>query len=747
MDPMEEIKETFFIECEELLEVLEAGLIAMSEETHDDETVNAVFRAVHSIKGGAGAFALDCLVEFAHKFENVLDLVRSDKLETSAQVMDILLRSGDVLSDLVSAARNDNDSQTEASLQLLKELKALYSGGGEEESAAEESPATQPQVSDEVAGDEDEAVYQPQPISLDLDGDEEDPVYTPQPMALDFDEETGPVVRRFHIGLTAHPELFSHGSEVTLLMRALAEIGTVDASLDMSTVPAIEVLDLSKNLPKIEITLETEQEKSAIEEVFDFVDGECDLSIEEISTPIADPPQDPGDGEPTTNMAAPSEEATAPSETQAPDTEATPDVAAVKTDTEPTEKAAKASNTAAQSSRATVRVDVMRVDRLVNLVGELVVTQAGLSEYMENSGQDLDASSNNTMEEFKQLTRELQEGVMALRTQPVKPLFQRMQRISREAAAAAGKTVRLQTTGEATEVDRTVIERLSDPLTHMIRNAIDHGIEDPQKRADVNKDPVGSVTLSAAHRSGRVLIEVADDGGGINRDKVRAKAVERGLIAEDANLSHAEIDHLLFAPGFSTASAVTNLSGRGVGMDVVKRSIQALGGRISISSKLGKGTTFSISLPLTLAVLDGMIVRVDEHTVIVPLTAILETHKPSEEQLLEMVGEEMVLSIRGNLVPVVDVGAWFGYREPVSNVADHVAILIETEDGKRVALVVDDIVDQRQVVIKSLDENYGEVAGIAAATILGDGTIALILDTDELVAVSNPEALPLRAVA
>ncbi|MEM7739894.1 MAG: chemotaxis protein CheA [Pseudomonadota bacterium] len=734
MDPMEEIRETFFIECEELLETLEAGLIAMSDGTSDGETVNAVFRAVHSIKGGAGAFALDALVEFAHKFENVLDLVRSDKLDADQSVMDVPLRSGDVLSDLVSTAQAGEDGLTDDSRELLKELIALSTGG---------APAPSPEPTPDVAAaqdDEDEATFEPLPIGGGASDDDE-PTYVAEPIAMDFLEPEAPGKRSFALEIKPHAELFAHGSELTLLLRALAELGEIKTRALLDGIPTIDDLSLEQHFFTIEANLETEQDQPAIEDIFDFVDTECDLKIS-----IVQPVTEAVDSPETEELA--SKEALSPTpaedEKQEP---AAPEAKEKKPSSEP-DRSTKAANTQqASASRATVRVDVNRVDRLVNLVGELVVTQAGLSESVEKSSEDAEVTAANAMEEFKQLTRELQECVMSLRTQPLKPLFQRMQRISREASAAAEKSVRLQVNGDSTEVDRTVIERLSDPLTHMIRNAIDHGIEPSDKRVEQGKSEVGTVSLNAAHRSGRVVIEVSDDGGGINRAKVRSKAVEKGLITEDANLSNGEIDQLLFAPGFSTASAVTNLSGRGVGMDVVKKSIQALGGRISISSDPGRGTSFSISLPLTLAVLDGMIVQVDQHTVVIPLTAIVETHKPATDQIVAIGGKEAVLSIRGNLVPVVDVGEHFGYRERVDQITDHVTLLIESEDGGRAALIVDDIVDQRQVVIKGLDDNYGDVIGIAAATILGDGSTALILDTDELVEGTKTAALSLGQVA
>ncbi|MEM6746945.1 MAG: chemotaxis protein CheA [Pseudomonadota bacterium] len=729
MDAMEEIRETFFIECEELLETLEAGLISMSDGTSDEETVNAVFRAVHSIKGGAGAFALDALVEFSHKFENVLDLVRSDKLDADQAVMDVLLRSGDVLSDLVSSAQAGEDGQSDDSNGLLKELIALTNGEAPQKNDAPTENS-----------DEEDVAFEPLPIGDDA-GDDEDPVYEAEPITLDILGADDDRRHSFTLEILPHAELFAHGSELTLLLRALAELGTLNARAQLDAIPPIDQLSVEQHFFAIKATLETDQDQSAIEDVFDFVDTECDLKIAESDDDDAEDETSSSDDTQEAAVEPPAE----PSEDRSEATEAPEQKAAAK---EP-DPAAKAAAAAPQSSatRATVRVDVNRVDRLVNLVGELVVTQAGLSEHVETATDDTEVTAANAMEEFKQLTRELQECVMSLRTQPLKPLFQRMQRISREAATAAGKSVKLQVNGDSTEVDRTVIERLSDPLTHMIRNAIDHGVEPSEERTKAGKSESGTVSLNAAHRSGRVVIEVSDDGGGINRAKVRAKAIEKGLITEEAALSNGEIDQLLFAPGFSTASAVTNLSGRGVGMDVVKKSIQALGGRISISSDPGRGTSFSISLPLTLAVLDGMIVQVDQHTVVVPLTAIVETHKPTTDQIVPIGGKEAVLSIRGNLVPVVDVGKHFGYRPGVDQITDHVTLLIESEDGGRAALVVDDIVDQRQVVIKGLDDNYGDVAGVAAATILGDGSIALILDTDELVERTKAASLSLGQVA
>ena len=386
---------------------------------------------------------------------------------------------------------------------------------------------------------------------------------------------------------------------------------------------------------------------------------------------------------------------------------------------------------------ATIRVDLERVDRLIDLVGELVINQAMLSQRVMEAGFARASGVAMGLDELEQLTREIQDSVMAIRAQPVKSVFQRMPRLAREVAAMTGKPVRLVTEGEGTEVDKTVIERLADPLTHMIRNAIDHGLESPEKRAAAGKPAEGVVRLTAAHRSGRIVIEVADDGGGINRERVKAIAVERGLIAPEAALSDEEIDNLIFMAGFSTASEVSDISGRGVGMDVVRRSIQALGGRITITSRPGKGSTFTMSLPLTLAVLDGMVVSVQNQTLVAPITAIVETLLPKAGDVHSLGGHARVIAIRDTYVPLIDVGMALGYRTDPLPATQGVALLIEGEGGARAALLVDAIQGQRQVVIKSLEANYRQVPGVAAATILGDGRVALILDIDTIVAVSR----------
>ncbi|WP_436008463.1 chemotaxis protein CheA, partial [Phenylobacterium sp. LjRoot219] len=396
----------------------------------------------------------------------------------------------------------------------------------------------------------------------------------------------------------------------------------------------------------------------------------------------------------------------------------------------------------AAATAPTIRVDLERVDRLIDLVGELVINQAMMAARVNELGVARASHVASALDELEQLTREIQDSVMAIRAQPVKSVFQRMPRLAREVAAITGKQVRLVTEGEGTEVDKTVVERLTDPLTHMIRNAIDHGLERPDTRIAAGKHPEGVVKLSAAHRSGRIVIEVADDGGGINRERVKQIAVDKGLIAADASLTDEEVDNLIFLPGFSTASTISDISGRGVGMDVVKRSIQDLGGRISITSRPGLGSTFSMSLPLTLAVLDGMVVTAGQQTLIAPLTAIIETLQPKRADVHGLGGGARVIAIRGSYVPLVDVGLSLGYRAEPLDAEQGVALLIEAEGGARAVLLVDAIQGQRQVVIKSLEANYRRVPGIAAATITGDGRVALILDIDALVAASRTAEVP-----
>ena len=385
-----------------------------------------------------------------------------------------------------------------------------------------------------------------------------------------------------------------------------------------------------------------------------------------------------------------------------------------------------------QAKISSIRVELDRVDRLVNMVGELVISQAMLRQQVENLIPEDSHVMAQGFEDLSAHTRELQESVMAIRMQPVKSVFARIPRMVRELSARLGKKVDLITQGEMTEVDKTVIEQLMDPLTHMIRNSLDHGIETQEERAKSGKPERAAIKLSAEHRSGRIQIEVSDDGKGINRQRIVEKAVQKGLLSSDHDLSDEEIDNLIFAPGFSTADEVSDVSGRGVGMDVVRRNIVSLGGRISVFSTPGEGTRFLMSLPLTLAVLDGMIIRCGQEKYIIPLTSVIESIHPIAEELQPLVNGAMMVSMRGQYIRIVNLYKLFNIKGAVTDAAQGLVVIVETERYGHVGILVDELLGQQQVVIKSLEENYDPIDGVAAATILGNGKVALILDVDGL---------------
>ena len=746
---MNEIKEIFFQECEEQLAELESGLLRLNDGDRDPETVNAVFRAVHSIKGGAGAFGLDDLVSFAHVFETTLDCVRSNKLEPNQDVLKVMLKSADVLADLTNVARDGGSVDQARSAQLIRELEALAKG--------EAPPAAAPVAAAPKAV---AAPVAPAPVSNDEGF---------VPVAFSFDDfgdedEAVADLPSYEIVFKPKSELYTKGNEATLLLRDLSRLGEMSIHCNMDGLPSLDQMDPETAYFSWKVSIKTDKGEDAIRSVFEFAEWDCDLEVTahetgEASEAVADDlPMQPVpfdlsalDDEPDAPLGVVEEEEQIAAVQEA--------VAAAEAASNVVQMAASASrapaadkgaaaaaaqNNAQQASSAaapTIRVDLDRVDRLINLVGELVINQAMLSQSVIENDSNGVSSINMGLEELQQLTREIQDSVMAIRAQPVKPVFQRMARTVREIADITGKSVRLVTEGENTEVDKTVIDKLAEPLTHMIRNAVDHGLEMPEKRIAAGKNAEGTVKLTAKHRSGRIVIELSDDGAGINREKVRQKAIDNDLIAADANLSDEEIDNLIFHAGFSTADKVSDLSGRGVGMDVVKRSIQALGGRINISSKPGHGSVFTMSLPLTLAVLDGMVVTVAGQTLVVPLTAIVETLQPDAAAIHSFGATQRLISIRNSFCPLVDVGRILNFRATQANPVEGVALLVESEGGGQRALMVDAIQGQRQVVIKSLEANYTHVPGIAAATILGDGRVALILDVDAVVAASRGQSL------
>src|SRR5215470_444562 len=579
-DEYAQFRTTFFEECTELLADLEQRLDQMQSNVAQAEELNAVFRAVHSIKAGAGAFKFVQLVEFCHSFEAVLDKLRSGRIAQDDRISAVLVRASDVLAALVEAAQGNRTVAEGFGADVAEELQMILNEAGD---AIAASPAA-------FAGGQ----------GLNAD-------------ALQ------PARRAFQIKFKPHAELFRHANEPLLLVRELKQLGEVVAECDISRLPALPSLDPDDAYLSWTFRIVTDCTQSVVADVFEFVNEDCDLEIEALS------------------------ESTGGSQATA----ATADDRVASTagaSMEPAQAELAESKRAAGGS--SIRVDLARIDRLVNMVGELVITQAMLAERISDQSGGQGHQLIQGQEDLALHTRELQECVMAIRMQPVKSVFARMPRMVREIAAKLNKKVRLITSGEQTEVDKTVIEELADPLTHMIRNSVDHGIEDPATRRANGKPEEGTIELSAVHRGGNILIQVTDDGAGIDRGKLLKKAIDRGLIASTANPTDEEIDNLIFAAGLSTAEQVTDVSGRGVGMDVVRRNISNLGGRIQVQSTVGKGTRFTLVLPLTLAVLDGMLVAVGSEKYILPLTSILESIRPERNQVRALAGGGEVVSIR-----------------------------------------------------------------------------------------------------
>ncbi|CUH52175.1 chemotaxis protein CheA [Shimia marina] len=711
---MSDLRDMFFEECDDLLEVLSTGLDDLQNETSDAETINAMFRSVHSIKGGAGAFGLDRLIKFAHAFENVLDDLRSNKLDVDPTITALMFSGFDHLSDLVDAAREDNDLPDSDGAAVLAELKQTTQnangGSGDDEDDANE-------VS------EDDFVALTLDIGLDLGGDDEGPGDL---LGLPTLSPAADGATYYVVTFKAEPVLYARGHDPALLFRALGEMGDLTVAADRSEVAPLESLQDAPAAISWTLTLRPDDgiDESAIREIFEFVEGQCSLTISE--TVAEDEPEAP---EPAP---APVEEVAAAPVNTAPKPKAKAPAALTKTEKQEA-KGGDGGKKSSEPRNSTIRVDLNRVDRLINLVGELVISEAMLRQSMNELPVSANSAVSEAIGQLKTLSGVLQESVMAIRAQPVRGLFQRMSRIVRESSRQAGKTSRLVMVGEATEVDKTVTERLVEPLTHMIRNSVDHGLEKAEDRVAAGKPEMGTIKLEAAHRSGRVVISLSDDGAGVNRVKVRQKAEEKGLVRPEDDLTDSDIDNLLFRPGFSTADEISQLSGRGVGMDVVRSEIQALGGRINLQSEPGKGTTITISLPLTLAVMEGMLIEVAGESLVVPTVALRETLQPGQANIHDFCDGDRGLSVNDSMLPIVDLGEALGFRTPLDDFNNQSLLLIEGESGRRSALAVDGIVEQREVVIKGLEQNYQSIPGIAAATILGNGKIALIVDTDQMI--------------
>ncbi len=735
MSDLDDFKATYFDECSELLLDLEEQFAAIQSGDRSSDRLNAVFRAIHSIKGGGGAFGFSELVAFAHDYETLLDHVRDGRVELSDIVSTLCIRSNDIVADFVNAAKSGASLGAGYGADERKQFNALTSG----ERAA-----------DDEAGGEDEFDIDFTPVMVDLSAGAVEEAEMP---AEDSFRQAPLAVEKGHweIRFTPHRELYARANDPLLLFRELAHLGELTVDAKIGDIPMLSDFDPFGIYCVWELTLVSPTATvNDIAEVFEFVEGNCDLSIVQLTkAAVAEAAAEPSIAD-LAALVTPSQdedallsfEALAESVKKdmparvAAKPAAQPQVIApvaslVSSFADETEDRRSGPDDRRGAAVQSIRVDLDKVDRVVNMVGELVITQSMLTQQMDDTLRARYQELVRGLEVLAQTTRGLQDAVMAIRAQPVKSVFSRMPRLVRELAIKTGKKIKLETIGEATEIDKTVIEQLSDPLTHMIRNSADHGIESPERRSAAGKSEIGTIRLSAEQAGGNILIAVEDDGGGINRERVLEVAREKGIVAPDFTPTDEQIDQLIFAPGFSTAAEVSDISGRGVGMDVVLSNIKKIGGSVHVRSRTGQGTRMTLRLPLTLAVLDVMLVRVGPSPYVVPLSSIVETIQCSRADFGRTPTGSKVLRVRGEYVQVVDLAERFMLETEVE-LANRFVVLCEAEGGTKIALVVDDIIGQQQVVIKSLEENFESIEGIAGGTILGDGNVALIVDVQGL---------------
>ncbi|WP_406894622.1 chemotaxis protein CheA [Serratia marcescens] len=659
--------QTFFDEADELLADMEQHLLELDPLAPDIEPLNAIFRAAHSIKGGAATFGFSVLQETTHLLENLLDGARRQEMSLSTEIINLFLETKDIMQEQLDAYKTSQQPDAESFEYICQALRQLAL----EAQQQQEAPAVQPAVQ--------------QPVVQ----------HAAAPAAI----EGG--MRISLNGLKA--------SEIPLMLEELGNLG--------------EVKDPHQTEHSLDVTLLTSASEDDISAVLCFV-----LEPEQISFST------PTQSEPA------AVEASLPEALAVPEPAPAPVASAVPPATKPAAAAAEAPKARAKASESTsIRVAVEKVDQLINLVGELVITQSMLAQRSGTLDPVNHGDLLNSMSQLERNARDLQESVMSIRMMPMEYVFSRYPRLVRDLAGKLNKQVELTLQGSSTELDKSLIERIIDPLTHLVRNSLDHGIEEPATRIAAGKSAVGNLVLSAEHQGGNICIEVIDDGAGLNREKILAKAASQGLAVSES-MSDEEVGMLIFAPGFSTAEQVTDVSGRGVGMDVVKRNIQEMGGHVEIRSQAGKGTTIRILLPLTLAILDGMSVKVNDEVFILPLNAVMESLQPQAEDLHPLAGGERVLQVRGEYLPLVELYRVFEVEGAKTDATQGIVVILQSA-GRRYALLVDQLIGQHQVVVKNLESNYRKVPGISAATILGDGSVALIVDVSALQTLNREKRL------
>lgn len=682
---MAQFHQVFFEESFEGLDVMESGLLNMDPGSVDAEAINAIFRAAHSIKGGSGTFGFMNVSDFTHVMETLLDEMRDGRRQVTGDAVNVLLQSVDVLREMLVAARDGGDPDAARVEAQHAELQRVLAGNAADTGSTVSTP-----VHESVEADAH------QPIGWKI-------VFRP------------------------HQHLMRTGNDPLRIIRELASLGELTVDCDTGDLPAFENFEPEDSYLSWEIRLASPVDKSAIDDIFEWVEDDCDFAV----VPVMPPEQDRvGTVNAQSDVDRPAKTAPQLTEVPPPDERRTGDERRQEAER-------RKAPPAAAGGTSSIRVDINKIDTLINMVGELVITQSMLGMI----GRDLQMSRVEKLHEglaqLERHTRELQESVMQIRMVPISFSFSRFPRLVHDLSSKLGKKIELKMSGESTEVDKTVIEKIGDPLVHLVRNSLDHGIEKPDERVAAGKPETGTVHLSASHRGGNIVIEIRDDGRGLPRDKILRKAVERGLVKAEDHLSDKDVYDLIFQPGFSTADQISDVSGRGVGMDVVRRNINELGGAIEIESTPGRGSAIIIRLPLTLAILDGQTVRIGQETYIVPLVSIVESIQIKESMLNTVVGRGETFTLRDEYLPIVRMHEVFGIDDyDAKSLTDGILVVVEGE-GRKCGLFVDDLLGQQQVVIKSLEANYGKVEGISGATILGDGSVALILDIPGLMRLSK----------
>ena len=664
--------EVFFEESFEGLDAMEAELLNLVPGEEDLETINTIFRAAHSIKGGSGTFGFSAVADFTHVLETLLDQIREGSRNLTAEHVNLLLKSVDCLRALLRTLQ----AEQQPDLTEADELRIKF-----EEILGMRAASKAPEPTQEAVSESSFNTYQ-----------------------IDF---------------KPHHHLFKTGNEPLYMISELAELGELETQAFQDDVPDITNLAPEDCFLSWRFFLTTDKEQSCIEEIFEWVEDDADITITLCGGLFGD--EEVAAVETVAEEAAPAQEA---------------EPAAVKPITD-TKKPAPVKATTANAESTSIRVGIDKVDSLINMVGELVITQAMLSQLGEQEITEATiASLQEGLAQLAHNTRDLQENVMRIRMLPISFVFSRFPRLVRDISQKLDKQVELKLLGEQTELDKTVMEKLSDPMVHLVRNSLDHGLETVDKRVAAGKDPVGTVTLNAFHQGGNIVIEIMDDGQGLNTQKIREKAIKNGLISESDDLNDNEINELIFLPGFSTADQVSDLSGRGVGMDVVRRNIEALSGSVEVASAPGVGSTFTIRLPLTLAILDGQLVKVAQHTYIIPLISIIESLQIDISKV-SRVGKDLdVLRLRDEYIPILRLYNIFNHKGAIETL-DRTLLVVVESDNQKVGLLVDDLLSQQQVVIKSLEANYQKVDGVSGATILGDGRVSLIIDISGLIKLSG----------